>query len=134
MNGEAPNVRFVYYCLGPRMPEWLILTPIEGLIDEHAFWRRAGIVLRRKGQVLLGSLLGSLFVAECQLKIPRRQPGYRLSARVHKKLVEVETVPLFWFVRSIDTISIELTMFNPSEPNMPHVACSILPRIQIESP
>src|SRR6185437_10488919 len=89
MNREAPDMRLIDDGLRPGVPEWLISLPIEGLVDQHAFRHRCGIVPGRARKVFPGS---GRIIASRGCEVPRRPPRYRCRERVEEKPVEIETM------------------------------------------
>src|SRR4029077_18169877 len=104
--GVPPNVQFIDDRAIPgNLVAARLLAPLERRINNHALGPERGGVALVKGKVGIFRTDG---VAEAGV-IPGQRPDVCAGVGIEQEFIVIESVPFFWFVRSVDPIAVYRT-------------------------
>src|SRR5450755_3682929 len=115
----------------PGMTERLIALPIKIRVSDDALGRGSRIIGFRERQVLLRR---RGIIAKGRKKIAAANGCDRGRIRIYNELVRIEAVPSMRSVGSGETESVELSRFNPLQPNVPDVARLVPGGVEQDAP
>ena len=119
---KSVHMQFIDHRPVPRGSQQLVSAPGEGLVDNHAFGYRAGVILVVEGEILFGVT----DLVPIQRIGPSDRSCNRLRIGIEQELGRVESVPLLRLIRPMDAVAITLSGTYLRQVYMPDVIGTFL--------
>src|SRR5262245_23898473 len=97
---------FIHHGLRPRYSQWMVVTPGESRLDDGGQRCKRRAIPRIETQGVFGPARVSVNGI-----VPLQVAADGLRVRIEENLVRIESMSLVRRIRSVDTISIQLTGF-----------------------